>query len=43
LQLGTIREHLKVGRLRGKKQSKRWYVPEQNFQDFFDEEPQGDE
>ena len=36
----TIRELLKVGRLRGKKQGKRWYVPEKNLQAFFDEETQ---
>jgi excisionase family DNA binding protein len=39
----TIRELLKGGRLRGKKQGKRWYVPEKNLQAFFEEEPPGHE
>jgi len=36
----TIRQLLKDGRLRGKKQGKRWFVPEVNLQAYFEEEPQ---
>jgi excisionase family DNA binding protein len=41
IHIRTIRIMLKEGRLRGKKQGKRWYVPEKNLQDFFDGETQG--
>ena len=40
IHIRTIRIMLKAGRLKGKKQGKRWYVPEKNLQAFFDEEPQ---
>jgi hypothetical protein len=35
----TIGELLKTSRLRGKKQGKRWYIPEGNLQAYFEEEP----
>lgn len=39
----TIRELLKAGKLRGRKQGRRWYVSEQNLQAYFEEETQGHE
>jgi excisionase family DNA binding protein len=39
----TICEFLKSGRLRGKKQGKRWYVSEENLQAYFEEEPRVNE
>ena len=39
----TIRIMLKAGRLKGRKQGKRWYIPEKNLQAFFDEETPGNE
>lgn len=39
----TVREVLKSGKLRGRKQGKRWYVSETNLQAFFEEEPQVNE
>jgi hypothetical protein len=39
----TIHKLLKAGKLRGKKQGKRWYVSEKNLQAYFEEEPQENE
>jgi len=39
----TVRDLLGDGRLKGKKQGKRWYVSERNLQLYFDEEPQENE
>lgn len=39
----TIRELLKAGKLKGKKQGKRWYVSERSLQAYFEEEPQENE
>ena len=33
-----VKEVLKTGRLRGKKQGKRWYIPEGNLQAYFEED-----
>jgi len=38
-----VRELLKSGRLRGKKQGKRCYAPEKHLQAYFEEEPQVNE
>lgn len=43
MHVRTVRELLKSGKLKGKKQGKRWYVSERNLQAFFDSEPQSDE
>lgn len=43
IHVKTIQRMLKAGRLKGRKQGKRWFILEKNLQAFFDEEPQEDE
>lgn len=35
IQEVTIRKYLRAGKLKGRKLARRWYVTEENLQDFF--------